>query len=190
MAARIHLLRHGQPACLLRSGLSAQDYKSWVGAYDASRIVDLPPAWLEQWLAACDIRTVASSALPRAIALAKALVGDERIHISPLFNEAAVTFLPLPIRMTSSQWTAMGPLAWLCGGMAEEDAAYFRQRVRAAADELVRWSAKAPTLLVGHGWINRAIGRQLLARGFVIQRRTQAGFWSLTSFGSSAYARP
>lgn len=182
MTSHIHLVRHGQPACFPKSALSALDYKLWVADYDASSIIDLPPAWLERWMASADIGAVIASALPRAIGSANALVERERMRVSPLFNEAAVFVLPIPIRMTSNQWTVISRLAWLCGGSAGENAGSFRLRVRAAAEELVRSSAKAPTLLVGHGWANRAIGRQLLARGFVIQRRMQTGFWSLTSY--------
>lgn len=182
MTSRIHLIRHGQPACLPQSALSRQDYRLWVEAYDAAGIMDLPPRSLVHWLNSTRVEEVVSSALPRAVASARALFGSGALHSDSLFNEAAIAIVSIPFRMHSSVWTVVGRGAWLCGASADETADKFRLRARTAADRLMRSANMTEIALVGHGWMNRMIGRELREQGFGIRHQSGNGYWSRTTF--------
>jgi broad specificity phosphatase PhoE len=180
--SRIHLIRHGQPACRPQPALSRKEYRRWVEAYDASGIIDLPPRSLVQWLGSAGVDQIISSALLRAVETAEALIGSGRLRSDPLFNEAGVVITPIPFRLSSNAWTAFGRLAWVCGASADEAAARFRLRARTATDSLVGSASMTETALVGHGWMNRMIGRELRKRGFEIQHHSGSGYWSRTTF--------
>lgn len=185
MTMRIHLIRHGRPSCGSQPALSRHDYKRWLEAYDATGIIDQPPLPLVEWLNSSGIKEVVSSALPRAVESAIALIGPEHVRSDPLFNEAAITVAPIPFRMSSNTWTVFGRVAWLCGASANEMAAKFRLRARIAADNLTRSPNNAETALIGHGWMNRMIGRELRERGFEVQYQSGTGYWSRTTLSAS-----
>ncbi|WFU72226.1 histidine phosphatase family protein [Bradyrhizobium sp. CB2312] len=181
MTQRIHLIRHGQPACRPQAALSRQDYRCWVEAYDAAGIMDWPPNSLVKWLESAGIDKVISSSLPRASESARALLKSDRVYSDPLFNEAAITIPTIPLRMNSSAWTAIGRITWLCGAPADEDITAFRLRARAATEKLMQSEGADETALIGHGWMNRMIGHNLRKRGFQIQYRSYNGYWSRTT---------
>lgn len=182
MKSLIHLIRHGLPNCRPLPALSHHEFKSWVDAYDAAGIIDRPPTSLVEWLKTAGIEKLISSALPRAEESARALVGPEFIRCNPLFNEAAIAVVPFPFRLNSSVWTAVGRLTWLLGAPANEDSATFQLRARAAAAKLMQSADSAETALVGHGWMNRTIGRILREHGYGIQHRGDNRYWSRMTF--------
>ncbi|AHI27488.1 MULTISPECIES: histidine phosphatase family protein [Komagataeibacter] len=177
----IHLIRHGRPACLPQPALSRNEYARWLISYDAMGIMDQPPASLLDWLRTAKIGNLISSSLPRAIQSADA-VAPGRAKSDPLFNEAAIAIPSVPFRMHSTAWTSVGRILWLLGRTTGENFIDFRFRAQAATDALMASAAVANTVLVGHGWMNRIIGKELRRRGFSLQQQVRHGYWSRTSF--------
>lgn len=165
---QIHLIRHGKPACLPKSCLSREEFRQWVKAYDSAGILTDPPGSLREFMYGPDVRAVFSSSLRRSIQSAKALVTSDQISSDPLFNEAAICIAAIPFRMRSSAWVLLGRALWLLGGSATEDLAAGRSRARRAANLLMRSAISVDTVLVGHGWMNRMIGQELLGCGWKI----------------------
>lgn len=105
---RVHLVRHGEPACPPQAFLTRGEYRRWVGAYDAAGILGQPTVAIQGWLRFSDVSTVFPSTLPRSIRSAEMLLASEEVHTEPLFNEAAVSLPPLPFCLSSTSWTTIG----------------------------------------------------------------------------------
>lgn len=184
-SSTIHLFRHGEPDCPPQRALSCTEYSAWVRAYDAAGITSDPPASLKAWIQNLGVGEVFASTLPRSVQSARALVGMEKVRSLALFNEAAISTASIPLRMDSSTWTILGRLMWLSGAASSERLPECRARAGTATDILVASAAETETLLVGHGWMNRMIGKELRKRGFDRIVRTGSGYWCGTSFQRS-----
>ncbi len=184
-SSTIHLFRHGKPDCPPRRALSCTEYSGWVRAYDAAGVASDPPASLKAWIQTVGVGEVFASTLPRSVQSAIALVGTAKVRSLALFNEAAISTASIPLRMSSSTWTLLGRLMWLSGAASPERLLECRARARAATDILMASAVKTETLLVGHGWMNRMIAKELRQRGFDQSATTGSGYWCGTSFRQS-----
>ena len=180
----IHLIRHGQPACRPAGALSRDDYRRWLEAYDAAGIIDKPPDATKVWLLGVSSAAIFSSSLPRSVQSAHYLAPSNQVKSDAMFDEASVSILPIQFRLSSAAWTALGRTSWLLGDNAHEQVAACRIRARNAADALMQSASSAETLLVGHGWMNGMIGRELQRSGLRVLERTGRGYWSRTSLGA------
>jgi broad specificity phosphatase PhoE len=177
----IHLVRHGRPACFPAAALSRDDYLRWLAAYDAAGIIDQPPETTKLWIQEVKPAAVFSSSLLRSVRSASFLAPINQVTSDALFNEASVSVLPIQIRLSSTVWTSLGRTSWLLGNAAEEHVVACRVRARDAADALLHSASSAETLLVGHGWMNGMICRELQRSGMHVLERTGRSYWSRTS---------
>ena len=106
-AGSITLVRHGLPAVDRSVKITAREYEDWWAGYDRAGLAEgeTPPAALLDAARGADV--VFASTLPRAIATAKAVVGEKPIIEDPVFTEAPLP--PPPV------WGKRSPRAWGCG---------------------------------------------------------------------------
>lgn len=175
---RITLLRHGKPAFELRGSVRAKDLGSIVWSYDSSGIVGAPPG--ETASAVQHNKLVVCSHLQRSVESAKAL-GFTEIHLKDtLFREAAIPhFSGGSITLPLSVWVVFLRVLWLFGFSKNgESLANTRERARLASKMLVELAAEHQhVLLVGHGFINYFIARELKKSGWVGPPKPGKGFW-------------
>lgn len=180
---RITLLRHGKPAFELKGIVRAKDFGIIAKSYDLSGIVGSPPTATAT--AIQGNRIVVCSHLPRSVESAKAL-GCSKVHVKdPLFRETAIPHfdsgsVPLPV----SVWVVVLRLLWLFGfsrnGESLIDA---RMRAKQAAKRLVALAEEHQTvLLVGHGFINHFIAKELQKIGWLGPSRPARGFWGYGTY--------
>jgi broad specificity phosphatase PhoE len=176
---RITLLRHGKPAFELKGNVRGKDLGVIARSYDLSGIVGAPPR--ETVTAIQGDHVVVCSHLVRSVESAKAL-GFSEVHVKdPLFCETAIPHfgsgsVPLPV----SVWIVVLRLMWLFGfsrnGESLSDA---RRRARQAAERLVELAEEHQNvLLVGHGFINHFIAKELQKSGWLGPSKPGKGFWS------------
>lgn len=175
---RITLLRHGKPAFELKGKVRAKDLGEIARSYDLSGIADVPPK--ETVEAAQGSCFVVCSHLERSLDSAKAL-GCSEIHLSDaLFCETAIPhFDSGSITLPVGVWAVILRLLWLFGFSRNgESFADARKRARHAAVRLAELADEHQhVLLVGHGFINHFIAKELKKNGWSGPSKPGQGFW-------------
>lgn len=182
MSREIILMRHGQPKLLGTDKLSGLEMEGWIERYNQSEITHQPVPDASLRLAATATVIVSSSA-PRALASVQAL-GLKPAFVDVLFCEAQLPFVRwhLP-RLSPFTWAFILRVLWLCGYARDvESAAAAKLRASTAAQRLQSVASEGPVLLLGHGFMNRMIAKQLLADGWVRQTRDGSQYWSATVY--------
>lgn len=175
---QIALLRHGRPAFELKGNARAKDLCAIARSYDLSGIVGAPPR--ETVAAIQGEPLVVCSHLTRSIESAKAL-GFSEIHVKgPLFCETTIPCfdsgsVPLPVGL----WVVVLRIMWLFGFSKNgESLVKARRRARQAAERLSELAEQHRNiLLVGHGFINYFIAKELKKIGWIGPSKPGKGYW-------------
>lgn len=182
MNRTIILMRHGQPQGIASARISALDMQGWIQAYEQASITGHPAPSSSVQLAASAARVVSSNA-PRALASVRAL-GLTPALVEPLFGEAQLPHgrWRWP-RLSPFTWALILRMLWVCGYSGQvESAAAARLRAALAARRLQALASDGPVLLLGHGWMNRLIGKQLSATGWQRHHSNGSRYWSATLY--------
>lgn len=175
---RITLLRHGKPAFELTGNVRAKDLGEIAKSYDLAGITGSPPR--ETVAAVQGNNVVICSHLGRSLDSAKAL-GFTQIHLKdPLFRENSIPhFSGGSVTLPINVWVVVLRILWLFGFSRNgESLANAKGRARQAAAQLAKFAAKHKSvLLVGHGFINHFIAKELLANGWMGPSKPGNGFW-------------
>lgn len=177
MIKEIILMRHGQPNLAHVGKVSALDMKRWIEEYELSEIVDQPAPQASAKLAEAASVIVASNA-PRALTSVQAL-GLQPKLVDELFCEAELPYgLWKWPRLSPFTWVFILRILWLCGfSRRVESIRNAKVRAEAAAQHLQSLANAGTVLLVGHGFMNRMIAKQLEAAGWARQQSTGSRYW-------------
>lgn len=183
---QITLMRHGKPQLSMSGWIRPIGMRQWIDHYNLSDIEsDVIPA--ECIAAAASAKVIATSNLARAKASVRAL-GHVASMQDALFAEAELPHaLWRTPHLPPAIWAAFFRMLWLCGyspGAVSLTAT--RHRAKAAAQQLMVAADKGPVLLVGHGIMNRLIGKELLASGWVIRTPPNSRYWGMGVYGKPA----
>ena len=175
---RITLLRHGKPEFELKGNVQAKDLGEIAKSYDLSGIVGTPTRETAATLQGYNL--VVCSHLERSVESAKAL-GFTEIHIKdPLFRETAIPhFGGGSIRLPICVWVVILRFLWLFGFSRNgESLVSARKRAKQAATRLAELAAEHQhILLIGHGFINHFIAKELRKSGWHGPSKPGKGFW-------------
>ncbi len=184
---RITLLRHGKPDFELKGIVRARELSAVANSYDLSGIADVPPGTAVE--ATRESRLVVCSHLPRSLESAKAL-GFLEAHVTdPLYCETAMPhFQHGSILLPVGLWAVMLRIMWLFGFSRNgESLADARKRARRAAARLMELAAEhRHVLLVGHGFMNSFIAKELLRGGWCGPSRPGKGYWEYGVYEKAA----
>lgn len=176
---QITLMRHGEPRLPKPDWVTPRGMKRWIENYDNSDVeTDSIPR--ECFIAAAGAKLIATSTLKRAESSSHAL-GQEVLMKDSVFSEAELPYAlwPAPY-LPPKAWAVFFRLLWLCGysrGAASHKIT--RIRAKAAAQKLILAANYGPVLLVGHGVMNRYIGKELLASGWTAVSRHNNCHWGI-----------
>jgi broad specificity phosphatase PhoE len=174
----IILMRHGQPNLTMTGKVSLLKMKHWIEHYNLSEITNQPAPEASVQLAAT-AQVIVSSTAPRALTSVKAL-GLQPTVVDEIFCEAQLPhsrwILP---RLSPFTWALVLRISWLCGfSGAVESARQAKLRANKAAQQLQDLSSAGSVLLLGHGFMNRMIAKQLETAGWNRQKRNGSRYWS------------
>ncbi|MDX7857563.1 MULTISPECIES: hypothetical protein [Aeromonas] len=175
-------MRHGQPKLAGTDKMSALEMKDWIEQYDSSDITKYPVPDASRQLAAT-AKVIVSSNLPRALTSVQAL-GLKPALIDGLFCEAQLPYghwiLP---RLSPFAWAFILRILWLWGySHRVESVGTAKMRASTTAQRLQSLASEGPVLLLGHGFMNRMIARQLEADGWTRQTGNGSQYWSATVY--------
>jgi broad specificity phosphatase PhoE len=175
---RITLLRHGKPTFELKGYVRGRDLPDIAESYDRSGIVASPPDIALK--AVNGVAFVTCSHLRRSVESVEALGFSKTDIGEQLFAETTIPHvdsgsIPLPI----SFWILLLRLMWLCGFSRNgESLADARRRAAQAATRLIEMAEMhGDVLLVGHGFINYFIAKELRRKGWQGPARPGRGYW-------------
>ena len=124
----------------------------------------------------------------RARESAALIAGGRQVHVDPDLREAALPeSLPFPLPLRPATWAGLARIAWLLDWCeSAEDVAAARARAARTASRLGELSRMYGTVVVvGHGFFNMLIARELRRTGWDGLRRPPRRYWSMV-----AYTRP
>jgi broad specificity phosphatase PhoE len=178
----IILMRHGQPKMAATEKISMLELKDWIEQYNRSEIIRHPAPNASLQLAATATVIVSSNA-PRALTSVQVL-GLKPAVADALFCEAQLPYgrWRFP-RLSPFTWVFIFRVLWMCGySSGVESFGAARLRASAAAQQLQSLAGEGPVLLLGHGFMNRMIAKQLLADGWTRQKRNGSRYWSASVY--------
>jgi len=181
---KIVLMRHGKPNFDLpshrRKKVAPADLNQIKQRYDQSLINPNHPASHEAIITARRCNAVLCSDLPRSLTSAKALGLSAIADFNTLFREPD---LPHGDRrwphLSIYNWLIYYRFLWFFGYRHNgESIKLFKRRTRKASELLIQTARDhGSVILVGHGWINHYIARNLLAAGWQGPKSPGRQYW-------------
>lgn len=184
----ISLIRHGKSLCVDSAGITCMDFHNWVDEYDRSSVMEetgLPPVTLEKVTSA---GIVVTSDLLRAIDSSR-LLGAKGGLSDPIFRETELPrVVAKGLRMRASLWAVWSRLLWFCGYAKQcESLSEAKARAEVAAEKLIGFAKEhGSVVLVGHGFFNMLIAKELKKRGWAGPGKPSSKHWSCTSYFSES----
>lgn len=176
----ITLIRHGKVLLDEQRRWRASELRDLIACYDRSSVkppemnpVELPEGTV---IMCSDLRRSTDSAM----------LAFNRFDTSdPLFREAELPDLPaLPFR-SANVLLALSRISWSLGRSTGcESFSQFRVRCETAASALIdrHHQTGAPIILVGHGFLNHYVAKELCRRGWKGPRSPSARHWAVSVY--------
>ncbi len=160
---QITLYRHAEPEVSGDEIISGAKFALWVKKYNAAGIKKFD--WPENKL-----DFVFSSNLPRSYETAKVFGKVVKQHV--ILREAEVPLFSFPpIKLPAKYWLFLARFLWFCGMQKDcESFSAMQQRVKNIVDKIEEIPQESEQLIiVGHGFINRFIKKELIKRNWLIK---------------------
>ncbi|MBY0221287.1 MULTISPECIES: histidine phosphatase family protein [Sporosarcina] len=181
----ISLIRHGRSTCTDSNRMKCKEFKIWVGKYDNQGVFEenfYPEDTLDRMASA---NIVFSSDLERSIESARLLKPNLLAVSDPLFRE---TELPNPsvgsIKLSPSTWSLILRCLWFLGYSRDCESLKEAKDRAEKASELLAVYAEIHTsiVLVGHGFFNMLIAKELQKMGWEGKKRSSSKHWNCTTY--------
>lgn len=183
---KIALLRHGRPAFNDNEKITAENFSQWIDSYNASGL----SAQYQPSKQAIDIASqcnkVVCSDLPRSIDSAYVLGIDQIDDIDSLFREMDLPHACFPSpKLSPNLWLVLLRISWFLGYSGKVES-FQQAKIRAskAANKLqeITFSDES-VILIGHGMLNRFIGKALVSSGWKKTKHFSANqYWGFTVY--------
>ncbi|PLT28249.1 histidine phosphatase family protein [Peribacillus deserti] len=184
---KITLVRHGKSMWLENKPMLYKEFRNWVEQYDHNGVLqaDFFPLETIEKIAAAHV--VLTSTLKRSRHSAAFLNPAVKPMSDSLFRE---TELPVPLKsvfrlkLNPSIWAVVFRCLWFAGYSDRcESLADAKTRASEAAAILIRYSEQHGSIvLVGHGFFNMLIAKELLKRGWKGKRKPSSKHWHSTTY--------
>lgn len=182
----IILLRHGKPKVELSGYLSTKQFKQLASDYAKSSINDAP---IEKLKTRFNNHYVICSDLLRSIDSAKKL-NLNNINISDaLYRETDIPhFDRFFFKLPATLWLILLRILWLFGfSQNGESFSQAKARSKQAAENLIMLAQKnKKVIVVGHGLMNRLIGKKLEKKDWRSSERVGKRYWEYRSYTISS----
>ncbi|MEW9502413.1 histidine phosphatase family protein [Jeotgalibacillus marinus] len=184
----ISLIRHGKSRCTENNRITCEHFKDWIETYDDNGVFEessYPPETREKITSATMVIT---SDLKRSVESAKLLHPNNFTATPvPLFRE---TELPVPltklwgIKLPPTIWAVIFRCLWFSGYSSQcEPLSKAKQRAKKAAQQLVEYAKEHHSVvLVGHGFFNLLLAKELQKMGWKGKKKTSSKHWNCTTY--------
>jgi broad specificity phosphatase PhoE len=182
----ITLIRHGKSQWQEGGWLGPTEFTEWIKRYDLHGVCEedaIPQVTIEK---VKEAKWLVASTLPRAIHSTHLLKPSCPIEVNDLFCEVEmpVPFVNQPLKLPVNAWLMIARILWLCG-YARNVESYneAKQRAKLAADLLCVYAQQhRNVVVVGHGWFNCILGRELKRRKWKIERSASFRHWQAVTY--------
>jgi len=184
---KISLIRHGKSIWTENERMTSQQFKIWVEKYDNNGVFEENsyPSVTLNTIATANV--VITSDLKRSVESAKMLNPNLTAISTPLFRE---TELPVPLtrlwglKLNPSIWAVMLRCLWFIGySRGCESLSHSKERAEKAAEVLVEYAQEhSSVVLVGHGFFNMLIAKELQKSGWKGKKKTSSKHWDCTTY--------
>ncbi len=184
---QITLLRHGKPEFELAGNVRACELHEIAKSYDLSGIIGVPPK--EAISLAKMQHIVVCSNLPRSLQSAKALGVTEVHSATPIFREASIPYFSnSSIKFPISVWIVVLRGLWFLGFSKNGESLFAtKERAKKATQELIQMAEQFENiLLVGHGFINHFIAKELLSQNWTGPKKPASEYWNYSVYQYNA----
>ncbi|WP_079529232.1 histidine phosphatase family protein [Halobacillus hunanensis] len=183
----ISLVRHGKSKHIENTRITCLEYKHWIEKYDDSGVAEeeIYPAHTIEKVKEANI--VVTSHLIRSVESAKLLHSASNVISDSIYTEIALPTISakLPgVKLTPAIWTVITRCLWFAGYSKQcESLREVKVRAEEAAYHLIRFAHEHHTVvLVGHGFFNLFIGKELRRRGWNSYTKQSTTHWNCTPF--------
>ena len=187
VAMGISFIRHGKSQCIDDNRITCKEFRKWTELYNCTGVYkeDMYPQ--ETIKALSCSKTVFTSNLKRSLDSANFLNPNIALISDPLFRE---TELPQPsinflgIKLKPTIWAVLLRCLWLVGYSRRcESLSDAKSRAKKASNCLVEYAeAKESVVLVGHGFFNLLIAKELQKTGWTAKKKPSTKHWHATTY--------
>jgi broad specificity phosphatase PhoE len=186
----ISLIRHGKSQLTENSKITCPELKQWVKKYDDLGIIEKATYPTETVNKVINAKIVVTSDLKRSIQSAQLLSQGVKIISDPVFRETELPstskkFFNLKLRPT--MWLIILRLLWIFGHSNDcESLKNAKYRAKIASHQLIDYAeGNKSVALVGHGFFNSLIAKELQKRGWKGKRKTGSKHWNCSTYSFS-----
>jgi broad specificity phosphatase PhoE len=183
----ISLIRHGRSKWVQNDWITFKQFEDWVTRYDDHGVYaeETYPKETKKKLATAIM--VYTSDLYRSRESAKLLIPTVDLVSDSLFRETELPTISgffSKVKLQPSGWAVLMRCLWVAGYSRKcESFADAKNRAKQAAEELVRSAEKSQSVvLVGHGFFNILIAKELLQMGWTGAKRPATKHWQVTTY--------
>ena len=187
----ISLIRHGKSQLIENDKIIFARFKKWIEKYDFNGVFEettYPKVTIEKVATA---KVVVTSDLKRSIISASLLKPKTKTISDPLFRETELPTLANPtilfnVKLKQNNWAVILRLLWFSGYSNEcESFSKAKLRAKKASQQLIEYANEHESVvLVGHGFFNMLIAKELQKMGWKGKRKAGAGakHWNCTTY--------
>lgn len=185
----ISLIRHGKSQLIDNEKIAFEEFKKWVEKYDLYGVNEEPIYPVMTLEKVSTAKLVITSNLKRSVVSAMLLGSKAKPISEPLYRE---TELPAPpkilfnVKLKPNTWIIILRLLWLSGYSNKcESLRKARVRAKEASQQLMDYANEHKMIvLVGHGFFNMLIAKELKKKGWNSKRKVGAKHWNCTTYSS------
>ena len=183
----ISLIRHGKSQLVENSKITCLEFKKWVEKYDHNGVFaeSTYPSMTTEKIS--NAKIVITSDLRRSVQSAQLLNPGEKIFPDPLFRETELPIGPmklLDLKLRPNIWAILFRILWLSGYSYDcESLSDAKIRAYKASQRLISYAEEYHSVaLVGHGFFNILIAKELQKKGWKGKRRSATKHWDCTTY--------
>ncbi len=166
---KIVLLRHGKPDITEFGKLRASELCRWIESYNSAGIIENHQPSREAIEISHNCNAVVCSDLPRSVESARVLRIKEINQIEPIFREMGLPYANWPSpKLSPNVWAALFRILWFFGYSSNAESLRAAKRRAASGANMLKEISynNDSVLLVGHGFVNKFIAKELLSSGW------------------------
>ena len=183
----ISLIRHGKSKHIDNTKMTCKEFNEWIKKYDDSGVFEENSYPLETLEKIATANIVITSDLKRSIQSAKILNPNIKLISDPLFRETELPNVPTKIgglKLNPNICAVILRCLWFCGySWGCESLKNAKDRAKIASDLLVEYAQEQTSVaLVGHGFFNMLIAKELQKMGWKCERKVNSKHWNCTTY--------